>query len=257
MASVSGSPPRENLVEEVDSAETDHEQVQDEQGYRAQSTNSIMDAVNKYMVSTTDKLEKRFERLIEKSSDDTIKKTTKKIKLETPALTRPGCEDQHKHNYSVLEHIGTAEKLIKQGKTTEALDELAAGKKLVLKRQKLVRLADREENGWSFVKEYVADDLASGSDDEKKISKARTASSRKRKTRSQPLEPRAATSSTSLRYASKFSQNYPNTHRNESTRVQEFRSRDFRKNQYDRQCYGCGRRGHLLYSCPSGRKSYY
>ena len=56
-----------------------------------------------------------------------------------------------------------------QVNTWEATDEIEKGKKLVNKRQKLTRLADREENGWHIVKDYVADDLASNSDNEKLI----------------------------------------------------------------------------------------
>ena len=44
---------------------------------------------------------------------------------------------------------------------------LQDGKKLLLKQQKLIRSADREEDPWELIKCYVSDDLASDSDDEK------------------------------------------------------------------------------------------
>ena len=58
--------------------------------------------------------------------------------------------------------------------TKEALHE---GKKIILKRIKLIRLADRES--WPVAAEYVSDDLASNSEDEKHINRAvRTANAK-------------------------------------------------------------------------------
>ena len=50
---------------------------------------------------------------------------------------------------------------------------LETGKAILTKQQKFIRIADREENGWEVVKHYVSDELASDSDDEKAICKAR------------------------------------------------------------------------------------
>ena len=55
------------------------------------------------------------------------------------------------------------------------------GKEKIRKRQKLVKLADRNKDGWLVVQEYESDDLASNSKDEKKIKKAKTAAEKKRK----------------------------------------------------------------------------
>ena len=49
------------------------------------------------------------------------------------------------------------------------------------KRQKLIKLADRSKDGWLVVQEYESDDLASDSEDEKKIKKAKNAAEKKRK----------------------------------------------------------------------------
>jgi len=54
---------------------------------------------------------------------------------------------------------------------------LSEGKKLVKKRMKLVRLANRED--WATVNEYISDDMASNSEDEKKINRARRAAAAK------------------------------------------------------------------------------
>ena len=57
-------------------------------------------------------------------------------------------------------------------KTKRSLDD---GMSLVSHRQKLIRLADRSENGWKVVKEYESDSLADNEDDEKRIAKAEKA----------------------------------------------------------------------------------
>ncbi len=53
--------------------------------------------------------------------------------------------------------------------------------KLIRKRQKLIRIADKSANGWKVVDEYVSDELVSGSEDEKRLKKAKEAAIRKRK----------------------------------------------------------------------------
>ncbi|KAK3739943.1 hypothetical protein QZH41_003091 [Actinostola sp. cb2023] len=58
---------------------------------------------------------------------------------------------------------------------------VADGKERIKKRQKLVKLADRNKDGWLVVQEYESDDLASNSEDEKRIRKAKNAVEKKRK----------------------------------------------------------------------------
>ena len=58
---------------------------------------------------------------------------------------------------------------------------VAEGRQLIKKRQKLIKLADRSKDGWLVVQEYESDELASNSEDEKKIRKAKLSVERKRK----------------------------------------------------------------------------
>ena len=57
------------------------------------------------------------------------------------------------------------------------------GRQLIKKRQKLliIKLADRGKDGWLVVQEYGSDELASNSEDEKKIRKAKLSPEKKRK----------------------------------------------------------------------------
>ena len=57
--------------------------------------------------------------------------------------------------------------------TKRCQEKLKKGKTLILKQQKLITMADREEDGWEVVRFYLSHDLASDSDDEKQLSKDR------------------------------------------------------------------------------------
>ena len=56
---------------------------------------------------------------------------------------------------------------------------MEAGEALLVNRQKMIKLADRSELGWSVVEEYEADELADNSEDEKKIARAEKEAERK------------------------------------------------------------------------------
>ena len=55
------------------------------------------------------------------------------------------------------------------------------GQGLIKKRQKQIKLVDQSKDGWQVVQEYESDDLASNSEDEKRIRDATTAVEKKRK----------------------------------------------------------------------------
>ena len=57
-----------------------------------------------------------------------------------------------------------------------------------MKRIKLIRLSDKSDAGWDTVNEYISDDLASDSDDDKRIRKAENSAQQKQKKRQQQQE---------------------------------------------------------------------
>ena len=59
------------------------------------------------------------------------------------------------------------------------------GRQLIRKRQKLFKIADKSRDGWQVVAEYESDELASGSEDEKRLKKAREVAGRKRRQKDQ------------------------------------------------------------------------
>ena len=111
-------------------------------------------------------------------------KLLKKIKLEkAPTFKKKGHERQYRHNEEVR---------LKLADTRTALEEhppavekaktlLEEGEKLIVERQKHIKIADRSDNGWATVEEYVEDELADNSDDEKRLSRADARASKKLK----------------------------------------------------------------------------
>ena len=56
---------------------------------------------------------------------------------------------------------------------------LESGIEVISKRVKAIKLADKSEFGWATVDEYLSDELASDSDDEKRIYRAERRAGRK------------------------------------------------------------------------------
>ncbi|KAK3755480.1 hypothetical protein QZH41_017634, partial [Actinostola sp. cb2023] len=89
----------------------------------------------------------------------------------------------------------------------ELVSDLRSSKrasKLVERRQKLIKLADKSEAGWLAVDEYESDELADDSADEKRIKKAQEKATKKRKDNAKSLAATAAPRNTrSLPYSSR------------------------------------------------------
>ena len=109
----------------------------------------------------------------------------KKLKLEKmPTFKKKAHEKQFIFNEGVSSKVEEA--TVALSETPPAVEKaknlLEEGKKLLCERQKLIRIADRSEHGWATVEEYMEDELADNSDDEKRIQKAEVRAGRKLKT---------------------------------------------------------------------------
>ena len=60
-----------------------------------------------------------------------------------------------------------------------AKEDLKKGIKLLARRQKMIKFADWSDSGWAVIEEYEDDALASNSEDERKMEKAKRAAERK------------------------------------------------------------------------------
>ena len=157
-----------------------------------------------------------------------------------------GNQKRYEDNADILEKLEAAEEAIEKENIAKAKENISAGKQLLNKQQKYIRIADREEYGWEVVRHYISDDLASNSEDEKAISRARRealASIKKKKS----AQAASSTSGSSQNFRTPLNQSSPKPG---SSREQPDRSRSHREVRDD-VCYACGERGHMQYSCPT------
>ena len=102
--------------------------------------------------------------------EDNSSHLRKKIKKDTELLFRfKGNKKQFQFNEEILAKVETLEKHIIKGKTDSAIDKVSDIRKELNKRNKLIRMADKSQAGWACVEEYLSDELASDSEDDKKI----------------------------------------------------------------------------------------
>ena len=106
-------------------------------------------------------------------------KTQSKVEKEACEFKSKGNRKQFQFNTSV-DAILTD--IASKADSPDEVKRLAnEGKEKIRKMQKLVKLADSNKDGWLVVQEYESDDLASNSEDEKKIKKDKTVAKKKAK----------------------------------------------------------------------------
>ena len=159
--------------------------------------------------------------------DALAEKAAKKARMDMPEFQRKGTKNQFLHNKVVLEALD-------KNDVVHATERLKEGKKVLTKRLKAIKLADREEFGWAVVRHYESDTLASDTEDEKEIGRARRAAAaefkkRQEKSKAKTLKRKRATDN-----SSSFNK-YPQR--------PDFRSRKAVI------CFSCGKKGHMQKIC--------
>ena len=138
--------------------------------------------------------DEKFSHLQRELSDDQLKSSSslvKKLKSETNLTFKlSGNKKQFEFNTETLEHITQSLSFVDSLKSLVDLensenhkldDSLNAASKAIKRRNKLIRIADKSAAGWAAVDEYLSDEVASGSEDEKKIRAAEQRALRKKK----------------------------------------------------------------------------
>ena len=106
-------------------------------------------------------------RILENLIDKRLKEVTLQKKRKREAEFRyPSNKDQYQFNEQVIAEL---EGVSAEGRSKKKLKK--AIKRLV-KRNKLIKMADRSRAGWKIVEEYLTDEVASSPEDDKKIRKA-------------------------------------------------------------------------------------
>ena len=133
--------------------------------------------------STVQEVFSMFKSYLEDKIEEKSKQIESKGKAEKDVikLKFKGNQKQYEINAkleAILTDISKANEQNNQERVSKLVDEAKA---LIHRRQKLIKIADRSKDGWRVVEEYESDDLASNSEDEKRLRKAIESAGRKRK----------------------------------------------------------------------------
>ena len=114
----------------------------------------------------------------------------RKLKEESKITFRfEGNKKQFQFNSDLAEKVKSASVALGKRKLDLVKIHLEELDSDIKERKKLIRLADKSAAGWDLVNEYLSDELASGSEDEKRIRGAEQRALRKRNQRQQKAKP--------------------------------------------------------------------
>jgi len=122
-----------------------------------------------------------LKRDIQDESRSNTDSVAKKLKEESKITFRfEGNKKQFQFNSDLAEKVKSASVALGKRKLDLVKTHLEELDSDIKKRNKLIRLADKSAAGWDLVNEYLSDELASGSEDEKRIRRAEQRALRKR-----------------------------------------------------------------------------
>ena len=146
-------------------------------GFGPEVQEAIKQAFSGLSANLTSVIESRlsdFKRDLVNDRDSSLASVVKRAKRNEVEFKSKGNRKQFEHQQQVRSCLANA----KYEKAKRAIEE---GITLTEKRIKVIKLADRSEFGWSTVSEYLSDELASNSEDEKRIFRSERRAERRSK----------------------------------------------------------------------------
>ena len=205
-------------------------------------TDAVERTLNTRLMQAEERTNLTIAEAVKKALDNKSSTQPSSSKRKMPDFRLKGNKKRYETNEEVITNIEEAIEEMDRGKLEEAKTKLDAGKKILFKQQKLIRLADREKNGWEVAKHYMSDDLASDSADEKAIKKARK-------------EALATINKRKVKRRHDFRSYNKNWRRGEDAR-DKYPSKPYDRyyiRQIDRKktdiCFKCGKEGHWQNAC--------
>ena len=200
-------------------------------GVMANLRECIKDEVKKALQASKREITQMSAEACSSAMSDLTAKAAKAARMsDDKKLKKKGNQKQFKHNREVLDEIEGAERALDEGNIARVKERLTNGKISINKRFKHIRLADRGELGWQVVNYYESDELASDSDDEKSINRAR----------------REAAAQVKKREAKKKDNKSASSRSRNSEYNSSFGSRRGRTSLI---CFSCNREGHVSRNC--------
>ena len=141
----------------------------------SESMGSLADNLTKVIESKLSDFAKRFS----EENSSSVDQAVKRARRDQCTCKRKGNQQQLDHSLQVMDKLDEASDALKQKLYEKVKVALESGTELVSKRVKGIKLADESEYGWVTVNEYLSDELASDSDDEKRIYQAERRAGRK------------------------------------------------------------------------------
>ena len=201
-----------------------------------QSFNEIrkdMDENNKKLKEDISSIKDSMKKDVAKETSTQVKRKLADVDCSTE-IKKKGNRAQFKVNYELLSNLDDAVEHLNENSFEKAKAQIEKCQNILKHRIKLIRLADREELGWDVVNCFLNDDLASNSDDEKQIVRARREANVNKK-----KEDQKRSKQRKIRY------NYNNSYSNRDSREENDNRRRSRG-----ICYICGSENHFQYDCP-------
>ena len=141
----------------------------------SESISCLTDNLTQVIESRLSDFAKRFSEENSSSAEQAVKKARR----QQYTCKRKGNQQQLDHSLQVLDRLDEASDALKHKSYEKVKSALESGTEVVSKRIKAIKLADKSEFGWATVNEYLSDELASDSDDEKRIYRAERRAERK------------------------------------------------------------------------------
>ena len=227
--------------------------------HRAKRRKTDLDP-ERFMTEMTYYFDSKFNALkreIVEEHESISEKIDKKLRNTEYVFRRKTNKFQYEHNLEINTKLHAAKNQLSHRtpnikKATEALEQ---GMKMNNTRNKHLIISDKSDAGWATVEEYLRREVASDSEDDKRIRKAEVSASRiksqKMKSRNNRFKP--FFNNNNNRQNNNFQGNYQNFQPNYNNNYnnnnnQNNQNRQF-NNQYNR-CHICNEYGHWKNKCP-------
>ena len=124
-----------------------------------------------------------FARTMSQQSGSNVDEAVRRAKRETFVCKSKGNQQQLDHCLKVLEKLEDATTLLDNNVVDSAKRKPEEGTDLMQKRIKAIKIADKSDYGWGTVSEYLSDELASDTEDEKRLYRSEKRAEKKYKDR--------------------------------------------------------------------------